>query len=123
MDNLIPAGVSLLAAVLKAEGCEVRCFDTTFYRPRDYVTGDEARAMTLQVKRTDFDDLGIRPKPTRAVDDFQRAVADWQPDLIGFSVIECTHRLSLELARAVADGLRWAEEIVRSRGHLRRFVT
>jgi hypothetical protein len=29
MDNLIPAGVSLLSAVLKQHGFEVRLFDTT----------------------------------------------------------------------------------------------
>src|SRR3989304_1334413 len=103
MDNLIPAGVSLLSAVLKAEGCEVRCFDTTFYRPADFVTGDEARAMTLQVKRTDFSELGIHPKPNAAEADFRALVAEFQPDLIGFSVIECTHHLALTLARAIAD--------------------
>lgn len=103
MDNLIPAGVSLLSAVLKEEGCAVRCFDTTFYRPPGYVTGDEARATTLQVRPTSFDELGIRPRATRAVDDFRALVWDWQPDLIGFSVIECTFALGLDLARAVAD--------------------
>jgi radical SAM superfamily enzyme YgiQ (UPF0313 family) len=103
MDNLIPAGVSLLSAVLKAEGCRVQCFDTTFYRPPGYVTGDEVRAMTLQVKRTDFDELGIRPRPTAAAEDFRRLVHEFEPDLIGFSVIECTYALGLELARAVAD--------------------
>lgn len=102
MDNLIPAGVSILSAVLKAEGCQVRCFDTTFYRPAGVLTGDEARAMSLQVKRTSFDELGIRPRPTRAADDFRRLVEDWRPDLIGFSVIECTWELGRELARAVA---------------------
>ena len=103
MDNLIPAGVSLLSAVLKSEGCEVCCFDTTFYRPADFVTGDEARAMTLQVKRTNFSELGIHPKPNAAEADFRALVAELQPDLIGFSVIECTHHLALTLARAIAD--------------------
>jgi radical SAM superfamily enzyme YgiQ (UPF0313 family) len=103
LDNLIPAGVSLLSAILKAEGCQVRCFDTTFYRPPGYLTGDEARAMTLQVKRTSFDELGIRPKPGRAGDDFAALVHGWQPDLIGFSVIECTYAPGRALARAIAD--------------------
>jgi anaerobic magnesium-protoporphyrin IX monomethyl ester cyclase len=103
MDNLIPAGVSLLAAVLKAEGCDVRCFDTTFYLPPDYVTGDEARAMTLQVKRTDFNELGIHPKERPITEDFRSEVEEFRPDLIGFSVIECTYRLGLELARAIVE--------------------
>src|SRR3972149_4208770 len=75
MDNLIPAGVSLLSAVLKAEGCEVRCFDTTCYRPPDFVTGDEARAMTLQVKRTNLSELGTHRIPTAPVAD-SRALVD-----------------------------------------------
>lgn len=83
MDNLIPAGVSLLSAVLKAEGCQVRCFDTTFYRPADFVTGDEARAMTLEVKRPNFSELGIHPKAGTAEDDFRALVAGWEHDLIG----------------------------------------
>lgn len=83
MDNLIPAGVSLLSAVLKAEGCQVRCFDTTFYCPADSVTGDEARAMTLQVKRPSFSELGVHPKPGTAGDDFRALVAGWEPHLIG----------------------------------------
>jgi hypothetical protein len=103
MDNLIPAGLSLLSAVLKAEGCQVRCFDTTFYLPEGHVTGDEARARTLQVRPTDLGALGIHPRRTPVTEDFQRLVWSWRPDLIGLSVIECTDSLALDLARAVAD--------------------
>jgi anaerobic magnesium-protoporphyrin IX monomethyl ester cyclase len=103
MDNLIPAGISLISAVLRAEGIEVRLFDTTFYKPPGALTGDEARTRTLQVRKTDLEAVGIRPKPGPVTEDFRRLVLDYRPDVIGFSVIEVTYPLSLALARAVAD--------------------
>ncbi len=103
MDNLIPAGLSLISSVLKAEGFDVRCFDTTFYKPKDFVTGDEARTETLQVRKTDLEAMGIHPKPGPITEDFRRLVFDWKPRLIGFSIIECTYPLSLDLARAIGD--------------------
>lgn len=103
MDNLIPAGISLISALLKTHGFGVRLFDTTFYKPAGYLTGDEARTRTLQVRKTDLEEVGIHPKAEPITDDFRKAVFDYQPDLIGFSIIECTYRLSLELATAITD--------------------
>ena len=58
LDTLVTAGIGILSACIKEAGHEVRMFDTTFYRTAD-VTGDQARAAALQVKETDFADLGI----------------------------------------------------------------
>lgn len=112
MDNLIPAGVSLISAVLKAEGFDIRCFDTTFYKPPDFVTGDEARTQTLQVRKTDLEEVGIHPKPGPVTEDFRRLVLDYRPNLIGFSIIECTYLLALDLARAIADYDRGVPRVV-----------
>ena len=103
MDNLIPAGLSVISAVLKAHGFQVKLFDTTFYKPAGYLTGDEARARTLQVRKTDLEEVGIHPKPGSISEDFRREVLAYQPHLIGFSIIECTYLLSLELASSIAD--------------------
>ena len=103
MDNLIPAGMSLLSAVLKQHGFEVRLFDTTFYKPPGVETGDEVRARNLQVRKTDLADIGILPEPNPVTEDFRALVLDWRPDVIGFSIIECTYLLSLDLARAITD--------------------
>jgi radical SAM superfamily enzyme YgiQ (UPF0313 family) len=103
MDNLIPAGISLISAVLKADRFQVRLFDTTFYKPAGYVTGDEARTRALQVRKTDLEEVGIRPKPGPITEDFRKEVLAWEPHVSGFSILECTYPLSLELARAVAD--------------------
>ncbi|MEE9514779.1 MAG: radical SAM protein [Candidatus Brocadiales bacterium] len=100
MDTLITAGISILAACLKKEGIEVRLFDTTFYKTVDR-TGDEARALTLQVKKTDFKELGIIPKETDVIEDFEKVVEEFRPDLIGLSCIEVTYKLGVEMLQAV----------------------
>lgn len=100
LDTLITAGIGILAACLKREGIEVKLFDTTFYKTREK-TGDEVRAYTLQVKKTDFKELGIIPEETNVVDDFRKEVESYKPDLIGLSCIEVTYHLGIELLKAV----------------------
>ncbi|MEE9488033.1 MAG: radical SAM protein [Candidatus Brocadiales bacterium] len=100
MDTLITAGISILAACLKNEGMEVRLFDTTFYKTADR-TGDEAREYALQVKKTDFNKLGIVPNETDVIEDFKKVVDEFKPDLIGLSCIEVTYKLGIEMLEAV----------------------
>ena len=99
-DTLVTAGIGILSASLKARGIEVELFDTTFYKTAER-TGDEARASTLQVKKTDLADLGIVPEEGEVVEDFVRKVETFAPDLIGLSCIEVTYPLGIELLRAV----------------------
>ena len=100
LDTLITAGIGTLSASLKQEGIEVKLFDTTFYKTRDK-TGDEVRAYTLQVKKTDFKELGILPEEGDVVEDFRKEVESYRPDLIGLSCIEVTYSLGIELLEAV----------------------
>ena len=74
MDTLVTAGIGILSACLKREGIEVELFDTTFYRTAER-TGDEARENVLQVKKTDFAELGIVPDEGDVVEDFAAKVA------------------------------------------------
>jgi len=99
-DTLVTAGIGILSASLKNAGIEVRLFDTTFYRTTEQ-TGDEARAEVLQVKKTDFAELGIEPEPGDVFEDFARAVDEFQPDLIGLSCVEVTFPLGVKLLEAV----------------------
>lgn len=100
LDTLVTAGIGILSACLKQEGIEVKLFDTTFYRTAER-TGDEARAYALQVKPTNFEELGIIPEQGDVIEEFARAVADFKPDLIGLSCIEVTWPLGLKLLNAV----------------------
>ncbi len=102
LDTLVTAGIGILAAALRNAGAEVQLFDTTFYRTAER-TGDEARAEALQVRRTDFRDLGIEPNPGDVVEDFARTVATFRPHLIGLSCIEVTWPLGRRLLGAVRE--------------------
>jgi len=100
LDTLVTAGIGILSACLKEAGCDVKLFDTTFYRTAE-ITGDEARASALQVKATDFSDLGIEPNEGDIVDEFVDTVATYKPHLIGLSAIEVTYPLGVRLLNAV----------------------
>jgi radical SAM superfamily enzyme YgiQ (UPF0313 family) len=99
LDTLVTAGMGLLSASLKEAGCDVRLFDTTFYKTAD-ITGDEARAAALQVKKTDFTDLGIVPDEGDVFEEFVKMVEEYKPHLIGLSSIEVTQKLGLRLLQA-----------------------
>ncbi len=100
LDTLVTAGIGILSATLKEADVEVKLFDTTFYRTAER-TGDEARATALQVKTTDFADLGIVPEEGDVVEDFVALVENYKPDLIGLSSIEVTHKLGIRLLSAI----------------------
>ena len=99
MDTLIPPALATLSACLKRAGNEVRLFDTTFYNTRGF-TGDDARARTLQVKETNFADLGIYFKKTDMIPDFIQMLEDYKPDLIGLSAVEVTFSMGLKFINA-----------------------
>ncbi|MBI5121811.1 MAG: B12-binding domain-containing radical SAM protein [Rhodospirillales bacterium] len=100
LDTLVTAGIGILSACLKEADIDVKLFDTTFYRTAER-TGDDARASALQVKKTNFADLGITPEESDVVEDFVRQVADYRPHLIGLSAIEVTYPLGIRLLDAV----------------------
>lgn len=97
MDNLIPIGVSLLSAVLKDAGHEVKLFDTTFYKTSEK-TGDQARVESLQIKPTNLEEFGIKSKSLFEMsDDFKFMIKDYKPDIVGFSVVESTRHIFIYL--------------------------
>lgn len=103
MDNLVPVGVSLLSSCLKNKDHEVKLFDTTFYRTEEGAIRNEARVKTLQVKKTDLSKYGVKEKDTDILEDFKKMVREFKPELIGFSVVEPTYPLALNLLRSIED--------------------
>src|SRR4030043_484558 len=102
MDTLIPSSIAALSAYVKKDGYQVKVFDTTFYKTRD-ITGDDARVETLQVKKTDFAELGIYLNKTDIVEDFIKTVKEYKPDLIGLSAVSVTYLVGLNLLKSIAD--------------------
>src|SRR3989338_3295085 len=95
MDTLIPPNLAMLAAFLKRADIQVKLFDTTFYKTREF-TGDDVRIATLQVSQTNFDELGIHYNETDMYDDFMRIVRDYKPNLIGLSALELTYPFGIK---------------------------
>ena len=102
MDNLIPLSVSYLIACLKEKGIQVKLFDTTFYKTAEKSSDDE-RAEMLQVKPVDMSEFGINYKTSNMLDDFRKLVVDYQPQLIGFSVVEPTYPIAERLLNSIGD--------------------
>ena len=102
MDNLIPLGTSLLSSYLKKEGHDFKLFDTTFYKTREE-TGDDARVKSLQVAKTNLADYGILFKKNSAEEDLRTMIKEYQPDIIGFSSVESTFYIGVNLLNAIAD--------------------
>ncbi len=102
MDNMIPIGIPLLSAGLKREGHDTKLFDTTFY-PTRKKTGDDYRVETLQIAKTNLADFGIVKKETDMAEDFRKMVDEYNPDIIGFSVIDITWPIALKLMHAIGD--------------------
>jgi len=89
MVNLLPTNIGILTACLKQNGFDVDLFDTTFYRTSER-TLDEVRVETLQVRKFDLEEMGVRFKPGNYVDDFKKKVTTFQPDLIAVTAVEDT---------------------------------
>lgn len=98
LDTMIPPNLAIMNAFLKRAGIQVKLFDTTFYMTRKK-TGDDARVNTLQVKETNFEDLGIYLYETDMYDDFIKTVREYNPDLIGLSAVSLTYPFGIKLLK------------------------
>ena len=91
LENALPISISQLSACLKASGCDVKLFDTTFYK-WGQKSDMENRIEALQ----------IRPCPLNYVngdvyEEFTRTIEEEKPDLIGLSLVEPTFRFGMAL--------------------------
>ncbi|GAH56887.1 unnamed protein product, partial [marine sediment metagenome] len=96
--GLLPNSIALLAGCLKEAGFEVRVFDTTPYQTSDK-TVDEMRVERMQVREFDLDEVGIAVKKENVYEDFARMVREYQPNLIGLTVLDNTVKQGLDLVR------------------------
>jgi len=102
MKNLLPPAIGILTACLKREGFSVDLFDTTYYLTESG-NPDEKRKEFLQVRAYDAGDYGIGYKRTIAADDLAMKVREFEPDLIGVSVVEDTLPLGVKLIRSLGE--------------------
>jgi len=105
MDGLISVGISVLSAHLKAANHEVKLYDTTYY-DTGKKTGDFFREQMGQVIPVDLSKHGVvREKKSlnELQKDFRSKVIEYNPGIIGFSVLEITYDQGLELAKSIED--------------------
>ena len=102
MVNLLPTNIGVLTSCLRQNGFTAGLFDTTFYRT-DEKTLDETRVETLQVRKFDLEEFGVKPNPGNYVDDFKMKVAQFKPDLIGVTAVEDTWPQARELIESIND--------------------
>ena len=102
MVNLLPTNIGILTACLRQNGFIVDLFDTTFYRTSER-TLDEIRVETLQVRKFDLEEMGVQFKPGNYIDDFQKKVAEFQPDLIGVTAVEDTWPQARSMLESIND--------------------
>ena len=95
---MIPPNLAIISAFIKRANIDVKLFDTTFYKTRGK-TGDDARVDTLQVKETNFEDLGIQLNEGDMHEDFMKVVEDYEPDLIGLSAVSLTYLMGIDLLK------------------------
>lgn len=116
MMNMMPPAISVMSALLKQKGFEVKLFDTTYY-PWDHanavvsgqgvgkfdMSSDKRKEMTLQVRPFNLEERGIHPKDTDMVGDFKHLVDTYKPNLIAMSCVEDTFPQGLFLLNQVRD--------------------
>ncbi len=98
---LIPSiAVALFTRILKAQGYQVRLFETTHYASKEN-SSSFTRSELLNVREFNVtEDLGITLK-TDLLGDFQCEVEDFAPDLMLFSVVEDAFLQATKMLKAV----------------------
>ena len=103
--NTLPNNIGILAAVIKNAGHNVRLFDTTLYHTSD-LSNDEMRVKRMQIRKFDIHSYGVSLKDENVYHDFVRCVTEYQPDIIGVSLVQDTLTLGLYLIESIPSEMR-----------------
>ena len=107
--STIPPSIAVLSQILKDEGHLTSIFDTTFYKFDDELTledSDEVKAKALEnrsILDRDDDELHFKKTTRSAVNDFRKAIKDFEPDLIAVSCTETTFLRGMKLIDETRD--------------------
>ncbi|MBT4890143.1 MAG: B12-binding domain-containing radical SAM protein [Rhodospirillales bacterium] len=102
MEPLVPLGVSIISTALSNAGFNTKVFDTTLYVDGEANNQDE-RVLSGQVKAANFEEVGLVHNEANMFTEFRKLVEEFKPALIGFSNVELTYNLTLELAESIKD--------------------
>lgn len=97
LENALPVGLSQLSACLKRSGITVKLFDTTFYR---YGAKSD---MENRIEALQFPPCPLNFNNNNLEEDFRLTIEEFQPDLIGLSVVEPTFLLGMRLLESARN--------------------
>lgn len=100
MATLLPLHISTLSACLKEKGFEVKLFDTTYYKT-EKKSFEQKKVELLQIKKFNLEDGGIKFKTTDIYNDLNKFIEEYEPDLIGITMVEDTYKLGMSLLRSI----------------------
>ena len=93
---LLPAGVSIISAILNKEGFQCKLFDTTLYPPKGE-TFDEYRKKIHQIKSGSSSmKEQVQTKTTDPIKDFTDLLDLYKPDIVGLSVLSDTFEMGVD---------------------------
>ena len=95
---LLPAGVSIISAILKKEGFQCRLFDTTLYKPKGE-SQEEFRKKLHQLKTSSNMEEKVTTKTSDPHDDFRDLLNSYKPDVVCLSVLSDTFEMGVEYAK------------------------
>ena len=103
MTTRIPLGIGYLVAYLKHAGHEVGIFDTTFMDCGSGVSDDNLRAASLQVRNPDFAQYNIVAKKIDILNELDKKISVFKPDMVAVSVVDPNYRFGLILAEKIKE--------------------
>jgi radical SAM superfamily enzyme YgiQ (UPF0313 family) len=98
--GIAPSNLAILSACLKKNGHEVKLFDCTLYRRNDAQTQDQTRERLGQVKKTNIEDY-VKLKNENVYNDFVKTVEEYDPNLIGITLIDSTISFSFSFLELI----------------------
>lgn len=100
LDIGIPQGIALLSAIVKERGHEVKVIDTAFMKTGEYIRPNAGDTI---YKPTEYDlhDLVENDPVVNVVEEVQKQIDDFKPDLLGVSVMTTNYQYAVDLLKCV----------------------
>ncbi len=95
----IPGGLSILSALLKEQGHEVKLFDTAFLKPAHYSRSLKAGPAIFKQTAYTLEDLVEDDPIVDLNEEFSTVLREFQPDLLAVSVMTTNADETLEMLR------------------------
>jgi len=97
----LPVGIASLSAVLKNHGYEVKIFDTAFYNDEKQKSQTAVRSNRMVSKEVINEQKYLPINQSTMEDDLRKTITEFNPDLIGLSILEIMYKKSVQISRFI----------------------